>query len=519
MSRQKKETAGKVWIAGAGPGDLSLLTVRTAALLREADVVVYDALVSAEILSQIPPETEQVYVGKRAGNHAASQREIQELLLKEAKAGRQVLRLKGGDPFVFGRGGEELEFLEKEQIPVEVIPGVSSAVAVPAYAGIPVTHRDYASSFHVITGHGRQGGDGRIDYHSLVRLGGTLIFLMGMARLGDIVKGLLDAGMERDMPAAIVENGTAAKQRQVISTLSEIEREARHAQIKAPVVIVVGRVCALADSFAWAQKRPLGGRQFLVTRPRQNSARLAGRLRELGAQVIEMPAICTEEILPNKALKMALDRLQAGTQEEWLAFTSPIGVEIFFSELKREKIDVRSVYRCMGELKVAAIGPGTARELMDAGIFPDLIPEKYDAKSLGMALAKKASSYSHVTVLRAEKGSPELIPPLQAAGLSVDDIPLYRTRSAGKTLWKEKVVSMLMSGQIDAVTFTSASTVRGFVEEMEGLSFGNIHALCIGRQTAAEAEKYQMQIQIAPEASIKGMEDLILREYGNRDKE
>lgn len=509
-----KNSVGKVWLCGAGPGDVSLLTLKTAQLLEEADVIVYDALLSAEILCRIPPGKENIHVGKRSGNHAVPQEEINRILVREAKKGKKVLRLKGGDPFVFGRGGEELELLKEEGIPFEVVPGVTSCTAVPAYAGIPVTHRDYTSSFHVITGHARKDGSLHIDFEALARLNGTLIFLMGMARLSWIAEGLLKAGMAKETPAAVLENGTNAGQKKVVASLADISRRAKEEGIGTPAIIVVGKVCALSETFSWAEKRSLGGRLFLTTRPIQNSSAFASRLRRLGAQVIEMPSIETEEIRPNPVLDETLQKIGREKSEEWLVFTSPIGVSVFFEGLKERKIDVRALYRRPAQIKVAAIGSATANALKEHGLFADLVPQTYSAKELGNELASQAGGGSHVTILRAKEGSPLLLPPLLEAGLTVSDIALYETHTVTDQPWKEKIADLLASGAIDGVTFTSASTVRGFVRAMEGLDFTTIEALCIGEQTKAEAQKYHMRISVAPQASMDGMETMILEKYG-----
>ena len=271
MEHTEKERKGKVWLAGAGPGDASLLTLKAARLIEKADVIVYDALISAETLSRIPENKEVIYVGKHAGDHPVPQEEINRILVREAEKGKQVLRLKGGDPFVFGRGGEELELLIREKIPFEIVPGVTSAAAVPAYAGIPVTHRDYASSFHVITGHARKGGRVDLDFPALVRLKGTLVFLMGLSAMEFLLNGLTEAGMDPDTPAAVLENGTCAGQRRVTATVGTLKEASDRAGIKTPAIIVVGKVCALSSQMHWAEDRVLGGRQFLVTRPRQSS--------------------------------------------------------------------------------------------------------------------------------------------------------------------------------------------------------------------------------------------------------
>ncbi len=511
MKGQKETGIGKVWLSGAGPGDAGLLTVKTRRLLEEADVIVYDALVSAEILSWIPGNKDMIYVGKRAGNHPVPQPEINEILVREAKQGKRVLRLKGGDPFVFGRGGEELERLLEEGIPFEVVPGVTSASAVPAYAGIPITHRDYTSSFHVITGHARKGKEIEIPYEALVKLNGTLLFLMGITALPSICKGLLDAGMDADTPAAVLERGTTSQQRRIISTVSEIAQKVVEDGVRTPAIFMIGKVCKLADTFHWAEKRPLGGRQILVTRPRQNSSKLSGELRALGAQVVELPSIATRPISPNPVLEHALNRFGTRAEEEWLVWTSPIGVQVFFEQLKELRIDIRTLFsRKFGNVRIAAIGSATAKELEQHGLFADLVPDVYCARDLGEQLAKSAAPGSAITVVRAARGSEELLPPLLAAGLSTEDIPLYETEYELHEARKEQISSMLENGEIDVVTFTSASTVRGFVQMLKGFDFRKIRAVCIGEQTAREAQIYNMQTAVSKQASIDSLTEKIV---------
>ena len=514
MEREQTERRGKIWLAGAGPGDASLLTVKTRQLLDAADVVVYDALISAEILSQIPREKKLINVGKRSGNHPVPQPEINEILVEEAKKGKKVLRLKGGDPFVFGRGGEEIERLLQEGIPFEVVPAVTSACAVPAYAGIPITHRDYTSSFHVITGHARKGETADIPYKELVKINGTLVFLMGMTALPSICKGLLEAGMAADMPAAVLERGTTAKQRRVVSTLAGLPEAAKKACVRTPAVIIVGKVCALEKEFHWAEDRPLGGRQILLTRPKQNISKLAGNLRKLGAQVIELPSIETRPIEPNPVLNGALERFGKRAKEEWLVFTSPIGVQVLFEQLKEMKKDMRDLIgipmKNGVEIKIAAIGKSTAAELENHSLSADLIPDVYCAAQLGRELAKAAAADSAVTIVRAAKGSKELIPPLEKVGIMVEDIPLYVTEYQIHEELHEKLAGMFADREIDAVTFTSASTVQGFVKAVHGVEFENITAVCIGEQTAREAEKYGMDIVVSERASMDSMTEKIV---------
>lgn len=501
----ENEQIGKVWLAGAGPGDGELLTVKARRLIEEAQVIVYDALISAEILCLLPDDKELIHVGKRAGCHLAAQDEINEILVREAQKGKKVLRLKGGDPFIFGRGGEELELLIKYNIPFEVVPGVTSLSAVPAYGGIPLTHRDYTSSFHVITGHHRKGKEGHIDYASLVRLKGTLVFLMGMASLEEILEGLMEAGMDKDTPAAVLENGTLANQRSVVSTVEGLSSEVKKAGIGTPAIILVGQVCSLAGTFSWTKKRPLGGRQILITRPRQNISRLADKLRRLGAQVIELPAIVTKPISPNRVFRDCLECFGTRAREEWLVFTSPIGVHTFFEQMGESGEDLRTLFTRSAAIKIAAIGSSTKESLAAFGLQADLVPQVYSASELGKDLAKAAKPGSHITILRAKDGSPQLIPPLLEAGLSAEDIPLYETLYKTHEPVRDKIAGLFAAGSIDAVTFTSASTVRGFVQAMGDIDYSRIKAVCIGEQTACEAARYNMSIHVSEKASIDSL--------------
>lgn len=512
---------GKVWLAGAGPGDAGLLTVKTEQLIENADVIVYDALISAEILSLIPPDKEWIYVGKRSGKHELSQEKINQILCEEALRGKNVLRLKGGDPFIFGRGGEELELLAEHKIPFEIVPGISSAAAVPAYAGIPVTHRDYTSSFHVITGHPRKDGNSQVDYQALARLDATLVFLMGITAMEAICKGLMDAGMDGTTPAAVLEKGTTAAQRRVVSTVEHLKEESDKAEIKTPALIVIGKVCTLSEGFHWAEDRPLGGRQFLITRPRESGSLLAERLRSLGAQVIELPAIVTKEKEDNQQLFDALDRMEHEKVQGWLVFTSPIGVKIFFRQLLKRKMDLRRLFHKSCEIKIAAIGSATEQALQEHGLFPDLVPETYCAKNLGEKLAFMADPQSYILIVRAAQGSRELIPPLLDAGLTVEDVSLYETLYQMHPQIRGKIRSMLAGGEIDAITFTSGSTVRGFVEsvgpfgESELELAAGLTAVCIGEQTAAKAAELKIPVLVSREASIDSMVELVLEHYKN----
>lgn len=407
---------GKVTLVGAGPGDPGLLTRKGLEALERADVVVYDRLVSPAILALMPEGAVKINVGKEASRHPVPQEQINQILLEQAQQGHNVVRLKGGDPFLFGRGGEELELLAEHRIPFEEVPGITSAIAAPAYGGIPVTHRDCCSSLHIVTGHQRAGKELAIDFEALVRTGGTLVFLMGVSALPTICAGLLDAGMAPDTPAAVVERGTTPAQRRVSATLAELPRAAEAAAVQSPAVIVVGGVCALADQFDWFDHLPLKGKRVVVTRPRERAGTLSARLRALGADVWEYPCIATVPITPCPAVDGALERLSG---YEWLALTSPAGVDAVWACLDGKGLDARA----LGGLKLAAIGPGTAKALSAHGLRADYVPEVYDAAHLGAGLPARG----RVLILRAEEGSPALTEALKGRNIGYDDVACYRT--------------------------------------------------------------------------------------------
>ena len=493
-------SVGKVWLVGAGPGDVGLFTMKGKEILEKAEVVVYDRLVGQGILSQIPSSARLINVGKRANHHTMPQEEINQVLLKEAQAGSRVVRLKGGDPFLFGRGGEELELLAEHGIPYEVVPGVTSPISVPAYNGIPVTHRDFTSSLHIITGHKRAGKEYDIDFEALVRTRGTLVFLMGIASLGDICAGLLKGGMDADMPAAVLQKGTTAGQKRVVATVGTLKAEVERQGIETPAIIVVGKVCTLADEFSWYEKLPLAGWKILVTRPRNLISQTAARLREKGAEVLELPAIRTEALSDEQRLYEAFDHLG---NYQWIVFTSPTGVEIFFAEMQKRKLDIRS----LGTAKIAAIGEGTKKKLAQHGLYADFLPSVYDGDTLGTELAAKLSGGEHILIPRAEKGNENLVRSLAEAGAIVDDVPTYRTLYEKSLLIDEK--KEFEAGNINCVVFTSASTVKGFVEGTKGLDYTKVKAACIGKQTKAAADAWGMETYMSEKATIDSLITLV----------
>ena len=482
---------GNVILVGAGPGDPGLLTQRGREALSQAEVVVYDRLVSPAILALVPEKARKIDVGKEASHHKVPQEEINQILLREAQAGRRVVRLKGGDPFLFGRGGEELELLAEAGLPFEVVPGVTSALSVPAYAGIPVTHRDFCSSLHIITGHAKAGAKLTIDFEALKRTGGTLVFLMGVSALPAICRGLLEAGMAPQMPAAVIERGTTPRQRKLISTLEALPQAAEEAKVESPAIIVVGKVCTLSEKFDWFDHLPLKGREIVVTRPKERMGSLVGKLRALGASVTEYPCIATVERVENPALDAAMEAL---SKYRWLVFTSPAGPEIFMKRLLARGQDARAV----AGLKLAAIGPKTAQTLTRFGLRADLVPAVYDSDHLAQAMEDVTGP---VLLCRASRGSDALAKIFLAGGIPFDDVACYDTKyempDAGA------VLPRLAAGAL--VTFTSASTVEGFVKSLPGVDLSHILGICIGEKTADKARQYGIAVRVAREATIESL--------------
>ena len=499
------EREGKVWLVGAGPGDAGLLTLKGARVLEQAQVVVYDSLVGDGVLAMIPPGVKTINVGKRAGHHTMPQEQINQVLLEEAKAGQRVVRLKGGDPFLFGRGGEELELLAENGIPYEIVPGITSAVAVPAYNGIPVTHRDFCSSVHIITGHQRKGEPLKIDFDALVRTKGTLVFLMGISALPSIMEGLLAAGMSPDMPCAVLSRGTTAFQKCLESTVGAIEQTVKARGVVTPAIIVVGKVCGLHREFSWYEKLPLAGCRVIVTRPRGRSGKMSRLLRARGAEVLELPSIETVPADDLSGLDAALGRLEA---YQWAAFTSGYGVKIFFAELLKSGRDARA----LSGLKFAAIGEGTRKALAEHGIRADLVPEIYDGVHLGKALAEVCTQKSRILLHRAAIGSEGILEALTVReDLTVEDLPIYETRYIRPEVLDE--TKLFEDGAVTLAVFTSASTVRGFAAAVPEMDLRRVTAVCIGQQTAAAAGAYGMKTVTSEKATMESLAACVERVY------
>ncbi|MCS7222044.1 MAG: uroporphyrinogen-III C-methyltransferase [Anaerolineae bacterium] len=444
---------GKVYLVGAGPGDPGLITVRGITCLRRADVVVYDRLVPSELLNYAPDHAERIYAGKAAGSHTLKQEEINQLLIARARAGQCVVRLKGGDPFVFGRGGEEALALVEAGISFEVVPGVSSIVAVPAYAGIPLTHRGIASSLVVRTGHVAN------VTHSIAHAS-TIIYLMGSKNLADIVAELLAEGRAVDTPAALIQWGTTPRQRTVTGDLGTIVELGR--DIEPPVLLVVGPVVRLRQYLNWFEQRPLRGKRIVITRAREQASTLAALLAEEGAELIEFPTVTIRPLADTTALDRAL--LQP---YDWIVFTSAHAVSAVWSRLWALGRDARA----FGNARLCAIGPATAAALAKCGLCADLVPTEYMAKAIMTGLGPVAGQ--RILLPRSDLARPALAEGLRRQGAQVTEVIAYHTVITRRDDPRGcEIVAMLAAGQIDVLMFTSSSTVRGFMAAL-GLAVGD----------------------------------------------
>jgi uroporphyrinogen III methyltransferase/synthase len=485
-----------VYLIGAGPGDPGLITAKGLELLRRADVVVYDQLASPELLKEAPAGAELRYVGKKAGDHALPQGGINALLVDRAKAGLTVVRLKGGDPFVFGRGGEEAEELAAAGIPFEVVPGVTSAVAVPAYAGIPVTHRRYTTLVTFITGHEDPTKEASsIPWAVLGQNPGTLVFLMGVKNLADNCRQLVQAGRAPETPAAVIEKGTTLSQRTVVGTLATIAAHAQKAEIKPPAVLVVGGVVDLAGTLKWWENRPLWGKTAVVTRSRDQASRLVELLTAAGAQCLEVPTI---EIGPPADFALLDAALQHFTRYAWVIFTSANGVSAFMDRLFHMGLDVRA----FGRAKIAVIGPATADALKPYGLRADVVPKTFQAEGLLEVLTPRLLGGTRILLARAEQARDVLPEGLVQLGMAVDVVPVYRALPP-QTVPPE-AAGVLQEGRVDILTFTSSATVHNFAGLVGKDRFLNLAAdatlASIGPITTATLKEYGITPQIEPAA-------------------
>jgi uroporphyrinogen III methyltransferase/synthase len=446
---------GIVYLVGAGPGDAGLLTMRGAELLGRADVVVYDALVNPDLLRLAPKEAEIIYAGKRSREHAIPQEELNQLLVTKAREGKTVVRLKGGDPYIFGRGGEEAEELANAKVPFEVVPGVSSITAGPNYAGIPLTHREHCSSFTVVTGHEDPAKEETsLDFEQLAKMPGTKVVLMGVERIRRLAQSLIDHGMSEDTPVGMVRWGTTGQQQSIEGTLGTIADIVDKAQFKAPAVTVIGNVVKLREKLNWAEKRPLFGQRIVVTRTREQASQLSRQLLELGAEVLEIPTI---RIVPPDEKQALIDAILGLNAYDWLIFTSPNGVTSFFDYFFKTFDDLRDI----GGVRIAAVGPGTAAKLQELHLKVDLMPDEYLTKKI-LAAFKQYESIENLRMclLRAQVANPELTRALEERGAIVDDIACYKTLP--ETEDRHGAAARLLEIGANWITFSSSSTVENF---------------------------------------------------------
>ena len=449
------KATGIVYLVGAGPGDVGLLTLRGAEVLGRAEVVVHDALVNKELLRLAPTDAEIIYAGKRPNEHVFPQAELNKLLIERARAGKCVVRLKGGDPYVFGRGGEEAEGLAAARIPFEVIAGVSSFVAGPSYAGIPLTHREYSSTVTLLTGHEDPSKpESALDFAHLAKTPGTIIIMMGTQRIGQIAAALMAEGKAPATPVGMVRWATTGRQQVIEGTLADIAEKAAAAEFTPPSVTVIGEVVKLRGKLNWFEKRPLFGRRVVVTRARDQASQLRQPLAELGAEVLEVPTI---KIAPPEARTELAEALTGLADYQWIVFTSANGVAAFFDYFFKAFEDLRSI----GGVRVAAVGPGTAAKLKELHLAVDVMPEA----ALGSQVAAAMNSFESVENLkillaRAERANPELPKALTELGAIVDDVGFYRT--VPETEDRTGAAAKLLESGADWITFTSASTVEHF---------------------------------------------------------
>ncbi len=492
----KSERAGKVYLVGAGPGDPGLLTLRGRELLSRADVVIYDRLANPRIMEFVNPGAEKIYVGKRIGRHVANQQEINDLIVQKAGEGKKVVRLKGGDPFIFGRGGEEAQILARKGIPFEIVPGVTSAIAVPAYAGIPLTHRSFTASVAFITGHRRfDTSEAPVDWEGLAKGVGTLVFLMGMSNLPNITENLIKFGRSPDTPAAVIRWGTTPLQESIVGTLENIAEKVEKHAFKPPAIIVVGEVCAVRDDINWFERQPLLGKKVLVTRTRQQASHLVQLLERKGAGCIECPTIEVRMVKDTGVVDRAIEGMAVF---DWIIFSSTNAVKFFFARIDQLGLDIR----VLGKTKIAAVGSSTAEAIRKLHLRVDAVPDDFRAEGLVEFFKGQDMQGRKVLIPRAVVARKVLPDALRELGAQVTIAPLYETippEIAPQTL------ELLEEENIDVITFTSSSTVKNFFKTVPADVIERIRSTakvaCIGPVTAKTAENMGLHVDIVPEES------------------
>ncbi|MNS22115.1 Uroporphyrinogen-III C-methyltransferase [compost metagenome] len=500
--------AGRVYLVGAGPGDARLITLKGLACIQKADVVVYDRLASPRLLKHMKRGAEKIYVGKRTDRHTMKQEDINQLLVDLALEGKIVTRLKGGDPTIFGRVGEEAELLRQNGIEYEIVPGITSAISVPAYAGIPVTHRDYASSLSIITGHESPDKlEHSIQWDKVTQATGTLIFMMGVSNIGYISRQLIKHGRSPETPVALVRWGTRAEQATLTGTLADIEQKVLEANFQPPAVIVVGDVVLQRDKLKWAESLPLFGKRILVTRSRSQASELVEKIEDLGGEPYEFPVIETRLPESEESKRDVAEAMTQLSSYDWVFFTSVNGVEYFFEHLNRLGKDVRSLYGA----RIVAVGPATKDELQRRGIIAESLPERFQAEGLAEAYGQQLVAGQNVFLPRGNMARAWLPEFLREKGLSVTEAVTYETVAVSEE--DDELLKLIEKGRIHAITFTSSSTVRNLVEALRRMglkdpvqALRNAAIACIGPVTAKTAEEYGFKVtMVAGEATLDGI--------------
>lgn len=502
---------GYVYLVGAGPGDIGLITVKGLECIQRADVIVYDRLANPRLLSYARPDAKYIYVGKTPDHHTLKQEEINEVLVEEALKGQVVTRLKGGDPYVFGRGGEEGERLREAGVPFEVVPGITSAIAVPSYAGIPVTHRHLTSTFTVITGHEDPlKASSQINWQRLAEDPGTLIFLMGVGHLAQIVAQLVDHGKNAATPIALIRWGTRPEQQVVVGTLATIVEDVARAGLTSPAIIIVGEVVTMRDTLSWFEQKPLFGQRILVTRAREQASVFSRMIEEAGGEAWEAPTIAIDSAAETPELRNAVAK--AGNYD-WIIFTSVNGVQAFFDAMRESSLDIRS----LGKAKICAIGPKTKEALEAKGLVVAAMPERFVAESVLECLKPLLNFGDRILLPRSDLARTLLVDTLRDLGMKVDEVVAYRTKKVDR--FNDEILEKLRDKSIHIVTFTSSSTVKNFMElvgDKEILE--GIRLASIGPVTTKTLAEFGLTPDIeAADYTIKGLFNAIVGTVNKED--
>ena len=502
---------GYVYLVGAGPGDVGLITVKGLECIKKADVIVYDRLANPRLLSYAKPDAKFIYVGKTPDHHTLRQEEINQVLVDEAVKGQIVTRLKGGDPYVFGRGGEEGEKLRENDIFFEVVPGITSAISVPSYAGIPVTHRHLTSTFTVITGHEDPlKASSQINWDRLAKDPGTLIFLMGVGHLEQIVQQLIANGKADTTPIALIRWGTRPEQQVVVGTLKTIVEDVKKAGLTSPAIIIVGDVVTMRDTLSWFENKPLFGQRILVTRAREQASAFSEMIEAAGGEAWEAPTITID--YKEESTELA-DAVKKSGEYDWIIFTSVNGVHSFFKSMKKNNCDIRT----LGKAKICAIGPKTKEVLENKGLLVEAMPEKFVAESVIECLKPLLQPGERILLPRSDLARDVLVDVLKQMGMVVDEVIAYRTKKVDR--FNDEIIEKIKDKSIKIVTFTSSSTVKNFMAFIEDKSIlDGIKLASIGPITSQTLRDFGFEPHIeAEEYTIKGLYDAIVA-YVNKEE-